>query len=167
DVPRQAGERIAGRQRDHQRDQYNHQPDERRVAHPAQVAGVVQQEAVARERRMEAPDLRRVVHRRLRLERRHRHPEEREGEQDRERHHDAVREGALAEHVHVTSARRAKTSMPMTTSASTGTMKSAIAAPSPMLPALIPVWNDQVVSTCVELNGPPFVRMYGTTMSVA
>src|SRR5205823_10494684 len=41
------------------------------------------------------------------------------------------------------------------------------AAPSPTLPALIPVWNDHVVSTCVELNGPPFVRMYGTTMSVA
>src|ERR1700704_4239976 len=57
--------------------------------------------------------------------------------------------------------------MPMTPNESTGSMKSAIAAPSPMLPALIPVWNDHVVSTWVELNGPPLVRMYGTTMSVA
>src|SRR5437764_2860409 len=46
-------------------------------------------------------------------------------------------------------------------------MNKAIAAPSPMLPALMPVWKEYVVSTCVELNGPPFVRMYGTTMSVA
>src|SRR5919201_3158948 len=57
--------------------------------------------------------------------------------------------------------------MAMVTTASSGSMKSAIAAPSPMLPALMPVWNDHVVSTCVELKGPPFVRMYGTTMSVA
>ncbi len=32
---------------------------------------------------------------------------------------------------------------------------------------MIPVWKEYVVSTCVELNGPPFVRMYGTIMSVA
>src|SRR5258708_11429524 len=57
--------------------------------------------------------------------------------------------------------------MPTTTNASTGSMNSAIAAPSPMFPELMPVWNAQVVSTWVELNGPPFVRMYGTTMSVA
>ena len=31
----------------------------------------------------------------------------------------------------------------------------------------MPVWNAYVVGTCVELNGPPFVRMNGTIMSVA
>src|SRR6185437_6378819 len=36
-----------------------------------------------------------------------------------------------------------------------------------MFPALMPVVNAYVVIICVELNGPPFVRMYGTTMSVA
>ena len=42
---------------------------------------------------------------------------------------------------HVTSARRAKTSIRIATNASTGSMKSAIAAPSPVLPELMPVWN--------------------------
>src|SRR6185369_8685028 len=89
-------------------------------------------------------------------------------EHDRERDDDRVAERALAGRVaHVTSARRAKTSIRIATNASTGSMNRAIAAPSPVFPELMPVWNAQVVSTWVELKGPPFVRMYGTTMSVA
>src|SRR6266540_44481 len=124
----------------------------------------MEEEAVVRERRIEAPHLLGVVDLCLRLERRDRHPEEREGQDERERNRDRVGE-ALASHV--TSARRANTSIPTATSASTGSRKSAIAAPSPMFPALMPVWNAYVVSTCVELNGPPLVRMNGTIMSVA
>src|SRR6266496_3439009 len=124
----------------------------------------MEEEAVVRERGIEAPDLLRVVDLRLRLERGHGHPEEREGEDDCEGDCDAVGKEPVP---HVTSARRAKTSIPIATNASTGSMKSAIAAPSPMLPALMPVWKAYVVRTCVELNGPPFVRMNGTIMSVA
>src|SRR5487761_792087 len=159
---------IARGHRDRERDQHDHQADEARVAQPAQVVGVVEEVAVVRKRRAEAPHLRRVVHLRLVLERSDAHPHEREREHDREGDDDSVRERLLPPRVrHVTSARRAKKSIAIVTNASSGSMKSATAAPSPMLPALIPVWNASVVSTCVELNGPPFVRMYGTTMSVA
>src|SRR3954454_3031348 len=165
---RQPRERVPGGDGDEQRDQHDGQPDERRVPDPAHVAGVVEEVAVVLERRAESPRLRQVVDLALRLERRHRHPEEREREQDREGHDDAVLEQPLPQQcAHVTSARRAKKSIPIVTNASSGSMKSAIAAPSPTFPELMPVWNAQVVSTCVELNGPPAVRMYGTTMSVA
>src|SRR3954467_12847587 len=162
----QACERITGGQRHEERDRDDEQSDERRVFDPAHVVGVVEEEAVARERGVEPPRLRRVVDLRLRLQRRHEHPEEREREHDRERNRNAVAE-EVAPKCHVTSALRAKKSIPIATIASTGSRKSDIAAPSPMLPELMPVVNDHVVPICVELNGPPFVRMYGTTMSVA
>ena len=74
---------------------------------------MVEEEAVVLERRVEAPRLRRVVDVALVLQRRDRHPDEREREHDRERHDDAVARTAAGAHAlrHVTSARRAKTSI--------------------------------------------------------
>src|SRR5439155_7765553 len=68
-------------------------------------------------------------------------------------------EGSAGRVTYETSTRRAKTSIPIATKASTGSRKSEMAAPSPSEPDWIPVWNAHVVSTWVELNGPPFVRM--------
>ena len=143
-------------------------PTKRRITQPAQIAGVVQEKAVVREGRMEGPDLGRVVDLRLVLERRDGHPDEGEGENEREGNDHAVHEQLVPPTArHVTSARLAKKSIAIVMTARAGSMKSAIAAPSPTLPELMPVWKAQVVTTWVELNGPPFVSRYGTTMSVA
>src|SRR5581483_3584577 len=115
-------------------------------------------EAVARERGVEAPGLRRVVDLRFGLERGDEHPDEREREQDCEGDRDAVAE-EVAPKRHVTTALRANTSIPIATKASTGSKNIAIAAPSPTFPELMPCVKAHVVIICVELNGPPFVRM--------
>jgi hypothetical protein len=57
----------------------------------------------------------------------------------------------------MTSARRANTSIPIATSARTGSMKSETAAPVPSEPPSIPVLKAQVVRTSVLAF--PFVRM--------
>src|SRR5206468_11414858 len=96
-----------------------------------------------------------------RLQGRHDHPVEGEREQDREQADDEVRRDLLAEgqRHYATSALLANTSIAIATTASTGNRKSDTAAPSPIDPPWIPCWNAHVVITCVELNGPPFVRM--------
>ena len=96
-----------------------------------------------------------------RLEGGHDHPVEREREHDREEPDDEVRRDLLAprQRHYATSALRAKKSIVIATSASTGSRKSETAAPSPSDPPWMPCWNAHVVRTCVELNGPPLVMM--------
>src|SRR5206468_5219267 len=84
---------------------------------------------------------RRVVELGLALECRDHHHVEREGEHDRERAYDQVREAFLAERLRhqETSVRRANQSMPMLTRASTGNRTSEMAAPAPSEPDSTPV----------------------------
>src|SRR5262249_14750232 len=161
------GQRVAGRHGEHERDRDDEEADEERVAEPRPVARVVEEEAPAVERGVEGPRLRRVEDLVLALQRRDRHPHEREREHERERDRDAVGEEAPARLHHETSAGRAKISIPIATAASTGSRKSEIAAPWPRAAPSMPVWYEDVVSTSVELNGPPFVRIWTTAMSVA
>ena len=152
-----------GGQREHERDRDHGDADDRGVREPAGIVRVEEVLDVGPGRAGVEPE-RQVLHVEQiaqRLQRRHQHPVEREREHDRERRDDDVRRDFLAqaERHHATSARLAKMSIVIATTASTGRRKSETAAPSPSEPPWMPVWNAHVVITCVELNGPPFVRM--------
>src|SRR5207302_1323094 len=133
-----------GGQREHERDSDDADPDDRRVHEPARVVRLVEEEAnVVQGRAVLAEPVRGdagVVELGLVLERRDHHHVEREGEHDRERADDQVREPLLAERsTHATSLRRAKSSMAMLTTASTGNRNSEIDAPGPSEPDSTPV----------------------------
>src|SRR5207245_1664606 len=146
-----------------ERDQDDRDGDEGGGLEPARVVRGVKEVAEVRERRRRVEperQVRRVEEIQRLLERRHRHPVEGEGEHDRERSDDEVRRGLLAQcEPHTTSALRAKKSITIATRASTGSRNSDTAAPAPSEPPWIPCWKAHVVTTCVELKGPPFVRM--------
>ncbi len=140
DAARQSRERVAGGQGQHERDRDDADADDGRVREPRRILRVVEQEGrVVQGRAVLAEPVgrdRRVVELRLVLERRDHHHVEREGEQDRERADDQIREALL---LHETSVLRAKSSIAMLTTASTGNRKSEMAAPGPIEPDSIPV----------------------------
>src|SRR5918992_888336 len=93
DATREPGERVAGRDREHERDQDDRQRDEGRVAEPAEVLRLAEEELDVPERRRLVEDQRvvlGVVEVGVRLERRDQHHVERKREHDGERRDDQV-----------------------------------------------------------------------------
>src|SRR4029079_16410341 len=86
---------------------------------------------------------------------------------DREGNDDEVRDDRLPSRHQHTWARRAKNSIATVTRTRSGKRKSEIPAPAPIEPESMPTAYAHVGSTCVELNGPPCVRMYTTAKSTA
>src|ERR671914_105228 len=159
DATREPGERVAGRDREHERDQDDRQRDEGRVAEPAEVLRLAEEELDVPERRRLVEDQRvvlGVVEVGVRLERRDQHHVERKREHDGERRDDQVGRELVASG-HATSVRRASQSIPTAVTSRIGKRKSEMAAPEPSEPETIPVWKAHVVTMCDELNGPPFV----------
>src|SRR5919106_1211605 len=134
-TPREARERVAGRERDHERDDDDHRAHDRRVDEPVGIPRVRKEELdVLRGRRLpELPldgvvdvgDVLRVVEVEVLLEHRHEHPVEGEREQDREgaAHQRGPEAGALgsrpASH-YDTGARLGKKGIARLTAASSG-----------------------------------------------
>src|SRR5215204_2813786 len=166
-------ERVARRQRQEERNAHDHSADEQRVQQPRGIVRLPKEERDVLGRRVvpEVPveaaldvvvEVRGVLHVReveVRLEHRHEREVEGEREHDRERHDHRVGHALLAPRHQLTCALRAKNSIATLTTTSSGTMNSEIAAPSPREPPSMPMKKAQVGNTCVELNGPPRVRM--------
>src|SRR5918995_2884184 len=170
---RQPRERVARRQRQEERDADHHCADEQRVEQPGRIVRLLEEERDVLGRRVvpEVPveaalevvvEVWGVLHVReveVRLEHRHEREVERESEHDRERHDHRVGHALLAPRHQLTCALRAKNSIATLPTTSSGNMNSEIAAPSPREPPSMPMKKAQVGNTCVELNGPPRVRM--------
>ena len=100
ELPRKPRERVTRRDREHERDQHDGNADDRRVAQPRRVLRFVEKETGVGERRSLVEPVRRmaeVVEVALLLESGDHHHVEREGEHDRERADDQIRQPFLAE----------------------------------------------------------------------